>query len=680
MNNRLYPKLAWQNLRKNGRFYLPYILTIIGTSGAFYIMMALANAQDLPEITRYSYLSMFVGLGAGVIGIFAVIFLFYTNSYLMKQRKKELGLYNVLGMGKRHIAKVLACETLFMALFGIIGGIACGLLFQKVVTVLLYRLMQFDVPYGFYVSWSGMAATLCLFAAILFLNLLFNLHRIHVQNPIELLREGAKGEREPKTNWILAVIGVLALGAGYYFAMTTETAMAAITIYFLAVILVIIGTYCLFTAVSIVVLKLLQKNKRYYYKTKNFIGTSGMLYRMKRNAVGLANICILSTMVLVMVSGTLSLLLGTEDALDNRYPADLVAELDYNPTVENAFRPDIFLEQLTAGVKTEGRSVEAVNSTTTLSFGVGRTDDGFTADQENQFSPATAMMVFITAEEYATLTGKTPADMAEDEILLYTEGKQLSGKLAIDFANSSNPNGQRRVYHIAEQLSSFPSISDYSVYMMDVYYVVLSDNAALVQLYRDQAAAYGDASSMITLRLLLDIDGTAKEQTDCAQAVSDAHLIGVDTPDVGSWESYKVHCRAANASDFYSLNGGFFFLGIFLGFLFIMATVLIIYYKQITEGYEDRERFQIMQKVGLNNAEIRRSINAQILVVFFAPLIVAAIHIAFDFRLMRLLLTLFGLTNVTLTLLCTTGTLLAFIAVYGVVYALTAKAYYRIVS
>lgn len=680
MNKRLYPKLAWQNLCKNGRFYLPYILTIIGASGAFYILMALSRARDLPQQTRYGVLSMFVSLGAIVIGIFAVIFLFYTNSFLMKQRKKELGLYNVLGMGKRHIAKLLAWEALYTALFGIIGGVAFGMLFQKVVTVLLYRLMQFDVPYGFYISWMGIVSTFALFGAIMFLNLLFNLHRIHVQNPIELLREGASGEREPKTKWILSIIGVLTLGAGYYIAISTKNAMDAITVYFLAVILVIVGTYCLFTAVSISVLKLLRRNKRFYYKTKNFIGTSGMLYRMKRNAVGLANICILSTMVLVMVSGTLSLFAGTEDALDTRYPADLVAEVSYDPTKGNAFQPNAFLERLTDGVKAEGRTVEHVNSSKTLSFTMQRNDDGFTAQQNNQSSKGSAMMVFITAQEYAALTNTTPLTLAGDEILLYSQSKKLHGELTMDFKNSDNPNGEQLTYQIKNKLDHFPAVVDDSVYMMDIYYVVLSDDASLLQLYKDQRAAFGDNAGAIKWKILLDIDGSEEEQKNCAKTISDSHLIGVDKADVGNWDKYKMECRAANASDFYSLNGGFFFLGIFLGILFIMATVLIIYYKQITEGYEDRQRFQIMQKVGLDQSDIRRSINTQILVVFFAPLIVAAIHVAFDFRLVRLLLTLFGLTNGSLTLLCTTGTLLAFMVVYGIVYTLTAKVYYRIVS
>jgi putative ABC transport system permease protein len=315
----------------------------------------------------------------------------------------------------------------------------------------------------------------------------------------------------------------------------------------------------------------------------------------------------------------------------------------------------------------------------TLRFVVDCDGEGFRA-QENGSDARQAMMVFTTAKEYAALNGTKPASLAEDEILLSVQGKRLDGGLTIDFSNSSNPKGATRTYRIVDQIEKNPFISDDSAYRMDVYYVVLADDAVLQQLYRDQVAAYAGNASMIMLRVLMDIDGTMQEQNDCAEAVSDASLIGADSAEVGSWEVYSLESRAANASDVYSLNGGFFFLGTFLGFLFIMATVLIIYYKQMTEGYEDRERFQIMQKVGLDREEIKRSINAQILVVFFAPIFVAAVHVAFDFRLVRLMLTLFGLTNATLTLLCTIGTLLLFMVIYGIVYALTAKAYYRIVS
>ena len=319
-----YPKLAWGNIVRNRQFYVPYLLTLGGTAAAFYIIGALAGARDLPVMNRYIYLSMFMTFGLFVIAVFAVIFLGYTNSFLMKRRRKELGLYNVLGMGKRNIARMLGMETVYTALIGIGGGILAGLLLQKLVTLLLCRIMAFHgTGFSFYVSREGILTTIALFTLILLGNLLVNLIRVGRQSPMELMRSASAGEREPKSNWPMAILGILALGGGYAIAVFTNNAGMAFALYFPAVILVIIGTYALFTAVSIVVLKALRKNKRYYYQPRHFIGVSSMLYRMRRNAVGLANICILSTMVLVMVSGTLALYLNSQQTLEKQFPAEL---------------------------------------------------------------------------------------------------------------------------------------------------------------------------------------------------------------------------------------------------------------------------------------------------------------------------------------------------------------------
>lgn len=680
MSSSMYPRLAWQNLKKNGKFYFPYILTIVCASAAFYILLAMNGAKDLPENIRYSYLSSFIFFGTIVIGIFSVIFLFYTNSFLMKRRNKEIGLYNILGMEKRHIGRVLVFESIYTALIGIGCGILCGIVFQKLVTLMLYKLMKFDVPFGFYIFYEGIAITFIFFTAILTVALLFNLRRIHLQNPIELLRGGQVGEKEPKTKWFLTIVGVVSLGGGYYLAVSISNAMDAITLYFVAVILVIIGTYCLFTAVSIVVLKLLRKNKKFYYKTTNFIGISGMLYRMKRNAVGLANICILSTMVLVMVSGTLALYLGTEDSLNSRYPGDLNVEVRYNPDEENPLRSEDMLSNLLSSIEDEGHSVTNVNYLNSLSFGIGKIKNGFTTERSNLDADGNTMLVFITAEEYGRLLDIESPHLEPDEVLLYSQGRPNEGDIIIDFKNKENPQGEKVTFKVKEELSSFPAVSDYSAYLIDIYYCVVSDAEVITEIYNHQTTAYGDNSSDMTFEAHINIDGTVEEKIACSTTISDVNKSHVSGEEVGSWEWYSVTSKDANAMDFYSLNGGFFFLGIFLGLLFIMATVLIIYYKQISEGYEDRERFQIMQKVGLNQKDIKRSINSQVLIVFFMPLMVASIHIIFNFRLMKMLLTLFTVTNTTLTLLCTLGTVLAFMVVYSIVYALTAKIYYKIVS
>lgn len=679
MSSFIYPRLAWQNIKKNGKFYLPYILTIVGASAAFYILLAMNGAKDLPENIRYSYLANFIFFGTIVIGIFSVIFLFYTNSFLMKRRNKELGMYNILGMDKRHIGKVLVFESIYTALIGIGGGIIIGIVFQKLVTLLLYKLMKFDVPFGFYIFYEGIGITFIFFTVILTVALLFNLRRIHVQNPIELLRGGQVGEREPKTKWIIAILGVICLGGGYYLAVSTSNAMDALAMYFVAVILVVIGTYCLFTAVSIVILKVLRKNKKFYYKTTNFIGISGMIYRMKRNAVGLANICILSTMVLVMVSGTLALYLGTEDSINFRYPGDINIETRYRKE-ENLLNVEQLQSRITSGIEKQGYKMTKVNTLNSLSFIVGDTNNGFITDRNKFSNMGSRMLVFITASEYGRLLDIDPPKLEDDEILLYSQGRPAKGDISIDFSNADNPEGKVRTFKVKEELDSFPAVSDYAAFLLDISYCVVADASVMFNLSNEQTQAYGDYASPMIWEAHIDLDGTTEEKIACADFISNPENINVDGGAVGSWEWYSVESKDSNSIDFYSLNGGFFFLGIFLGLLFIMATVLIIYYKQISEGYEDRERFQIMQKVGLDKKDIKRSINSQVLIVFFMPLIVASVHIVFNFRLMKMLLTLFGLTNTTLTFYCTIGTVLAFMAAYSIVYMLTAKVYYKIVS
>lgn len=679
MSSFMYPRLAWQNIKKNGKFYFPYILTIVGASAAFYILLAMNGAKDLPENIRYSYLANFIFFGTIVIGIFSVIFLFYTNSFLMKRRNKELGMYNILGMDKRHIGKVLVFESIYTALIGIGGGIIIGIVFQKLVTLLLYKLMKFDVPFGFYIFYEGIGITFIFFTVILTVALLFNLRRIHVQNPIELLRGGQVGEREPKTKWIIAILGVICLGGGYYLAVSTSNAMDALAMYFVAVILVIIGTYCLFTAVSIVILKVLRKNKKFYYKTTNFIGISGMIYRMKRNAVGLANICILSTMVLVMVSGTLALYLGTEDSINFRYPGDINIETRYRKE-ENLLNVEQLQSRITSGIEKQGYKMTKVNTLNSLSFTVGDTNNGFITDRNKFSNMGSRMLVFITASEYGRLLDIDTPKLEDDEILLYSQGRPAKGDISIDFSNADNPEGKVRTFKVKEELDSFPAVSDYAAFLLDISYCVVADASIMFNLSNEQTQAYGDYASPMIWEAHIDLDGTTEEKIACADFISNPENINVDGGAVGSWEWYSVESKDSNSIDFYSLNGGFFFLGIFLGLLFIMATVLIIYYKQISEGYEDRERFQIMQKVGLDKKDIKRSINSQVLIVFFMPLIVASVHIVFNFRLMKMLLTLFGLTNTTLTFYCTIGTVLAFMAAYSIVYMLTAKVYYKIVS
>ena len=662
-------------MKSNRRFYLPYILTVIGTAAAFYIMAAIVSDPGSKELAAGTsngpmYVSMFMTLGMFVLGLFSCIFLLYTNSFLMKRRQKELGLYSVLGMSKTNIAGIMVFEALYIALIGIGGGIAVG--------ILLTKLMRLPVPFGFSVQPIAIIIVVLFFAGLILLTLLANLAKVGRSRPVELLRGGNVGEKEPKANWFLTIVGVLFLGAGYAVAMLVDNPGMAVAVYFLAVFAVIIGTYCLFTSVSIAVLKALRRNKRYYYKAKHFISVSGMLYRMKRNAVGLANICILCTMVMVMVSGTLSLYLGSEEQVNVYCPADVVVETTYyasstedhvyneetgEETIEyhtpyDAAAMDAWFEDYFAGHKLTPSAAKAVEYYS------------FTAvDSEDHVSLVTA----VTADTYAQLTGEAAPELAPGEALAHVPPGYKFG----DGLNFLDKDGNTlSIQFVGEaQLSSAQVELNTAILSQsedDDIVLVVPDTAALLELVA------GQENGSYVWRGQYDFDASDEALAAMVDDYFAASSEG-DGVDAGYYDVLRIDLRSEAEQEVYGLSGGFLFLGVFLGIVFLMATVLIIYYKQVSEGYEDNARFEIMRKVGLSEREARRAIRSQILTVFFMPILVAAIHIAFDFNLVVLLLRLFSLTNVKLTALCTLGTLLVFCAVYAVVYALTARSYYKIV-
>lgn len=670
-------------MKSNRRFYLPYILTVIGTAAAFYIMAAIVSDPGSKELAAGTsngpmYVSMFMTLGMFVLGLFSCIFLLYTNSFLMKRRQKELGLYSVLGMSKTNIAGIMVFEALYIALIGIGGGLAVGILLTKLVSLALFRLMRLPVPFGFSVQPIAIIIVVLFFAGLILLTLLANLAKVGRSCPVELLRGGNVGEKEPKANWFLTIVGVLFLGAGYAVAMLVDNPGMAVAVYFLAVFAVIIGTYCLFTSVSIAVLKALRRNKRYYYKAKHFISVSGMLYRMKRNAVGLANICILCTMVMVMVSGTLSLYLGSEEQVNVHCPSDVVVETTYyassaedhvyneetgEETIEyhtpyDAAAMDAWFEDYFAGHKLTPSAAKAVEYYT------------FTAvDSEDHVSLVTA----VTAETYAQLTGEAAPELAPGEALAHVPSGYKFG----DGLNFLDKDGNTlSIQFVGEaQLSSAQVELNTAILSQsedDDIVLVVPDTAALLELVA------GQENGSYVWRGQYDFDASDEAVSAMVDDYWAASREGGGV-DAGYYDMLRIDLRSEAEQEVYGLSGGFLFLGVFLGIVFLMATVLIIYYKQVSEGYEDNARFEIMRKVGLSEREARRAIRSQILTVFFMPILVAAIHIAFDFNLVVLLLCLFSLTNVKLTALCTLGTLLVFCAVYAVVYALTARSYYKIV-
>lgn len=667
MNRLFYARLAISNLRKNAGLYLPYVLAAVGIGAMYYIMGAITRDEGIKQMRGADELFMILSLGCGVIAIFTVIFLFYTNSFLMKRRKKEFGLFNILGMEKRHIGKMMFWEILMIAFVSIGGGIVVGIVLNKLVVLALMRLLQFDVPFGFHISGGAITSVAILFAGIFIATLVYNLFQVQKSSPIELLRSSSQGEREPRTRWLLALIGILALGAGYAIAIVVESPIDALTMFFLAVLLVILGTYCLFTAGSIVVLKLLRRNKNYYYKTSHFTSVSGMIYRMKQNAVGLSNICILSTMVLVMLAGTFSLYMGRDVSLHSRYPKEIMIN-GYGMTEEGR---NMLKECAVQGAKETGVAIEEMSDCTSLSFaGYKNGEDIYVeAWQEGAKAPEgeLIMMEWLTLEEYQQFTDQVP-EFAEDEILVYTaHGKKGESQYRIG----------EQTFRIKEYLPEL-NLDDMQIEIAyDMYFIVVRNQAVMQKISEFQKSIYGERASDIETVVAFDVEGGEEQEIACKQRID--QLLAERNPD-SQLGAVRIESRSERSNDDMVVYGGFLFLGIFLGFVFLMATTMIIYYKQVSEGYEDKGRFEIMQKVGMSKKEVRASIRSQIIKVFFLPLVMACIHLAMAFPMMNRLLLLFGMVNVKLFAICTVVTVAIFAVIYAIVYSITAKTYYKIVD
>lgn len=600
MNNFIYEKLAVTNLKNNRKTYVPYIFTGVLTVMMFYIIDALSKGKGITQNT----LKICLQYATGVIIVFAVIFLFYTNSFLIKRRKKEIGVYNILGMGKRHIARMMAVETILTAGISILGGLVFGIIFGKLMYLLLLKILHNSVDMQFSVNGTAIVQTVILFAGIFLLTYLYNILQIQLVNPVELLHGGNQGEKEPKSRWLLVIVGVAALGNGYWIALTTEAPLEALLKFFVAVVCVIIGTYALFIAGSIVVLKILRKNKAYYYNPKHFTSVSGMIYRMKQNGAGLANICVLSTMVLVMVSTTVSLYAGMEDILDSRFPRDVSIVCNEADTNKEETLQRLIKEQCEkAGVKITDRVRYRYGSMNAVL-------KGNNLEKVEQYYPDNHFyyVEMITQEEYNRIE-KQNVSLKEQEILTYTTNGKC-GKKQINIAGQN--------YQVKKELSEMTSQPKSTAEMYKTLYIVFA-NAE--QIERIESFSYADKFN------LKGDDGKQKEALEQIQ-----NEFYEKFPD-GTMES-----RMLSRSSFYELYGGLFFIGIYLGSMFIMATVLIIYYKQISEGYDDRERYQIMQKVGMSKKEVKRSIRSQVLSVFFLPLVVAVIHVAVAFKVMTKIL------------------------------------------
>lgn len=673
MKKGIYSRLALTGIKKNKKLYIPYILTCIGMVMMFYIITFLSSSDMMMNYPGGETMRGILGFGVYVIGFFAVIFLFYTNSFLVRRRKKEFGLYNILGMGKRNIARVMLWETLFIGAFSIAVGMALGALFSKLAELVMVNIMSMDVTFGVTIDYKAIYYTVVLFAVIFFLILLNSLRQVHLSNPIALLHSENAGEKPPKANWFFAVLGVLILGCAYYLAVTIKDPVTTLAAFFFAVIMVIIATYLIFISGSVAFCKILQKKKNYYYKTNHFVSVSSMSYRMKRNGAGLASICILCTMVLVMISSTVCLYLGKEDSLRERYPRNI------NVTMTSQIYSDLISQDANSIAKmsietAENMGYKPVNAIdyTMLSF-VSYIRDGEIVfdDGENGFNYVTSdlwQIFIVSLDDYNRLTG-SQENLNEDEVMIYTS-KDMDYNYDVLKIKGQEPLNIKKV------VTDFENNGVDTMQIIPALYIFVPDLELQTEMISEQSEnTIGNINRFVGY----DLDATDQQQTDVFNEIYD----WLRTSQVNSADSSMyvyVEGSANEKLEFFGLYGGLFFLGIILGIVFIFAAVLIMYYKQVSEGYEDQSRFEIMQKVGMTKREIKKSINSQMLTVFFMPLIAAGVHLAFAFPMIYKMLILFGLVNKVFLIMVTVGCFLLFALLYMLVYKITSRAYYSIVS
>ena len=665
-----YSKFALNNLVKNKRFIIPYVLSAIFTIMSFYILSSLAFGDNLNKLPNgIEATKQVLSLGIIVIAIFSTIFLFYTYSFLVKRRVKEFGLYSVLGMTKKQIAKILVLETIFIAVTTIVLGIGLGIIFDKLMLLVLLKLFSAGVSFGFSITPIAIVFSVLLFGGIYFLLLLYTVIKIARLRIVALLKDENKGEKEPKSRWILAIIGLALIGYGYYTAQTVQNPVKALLVFFYAVVAVIIGTYLVFMAVSITVLKIMKNNKNFYYKPKNFISVSGLLYRMKRNAVGLANICILSTMVLVTMGSTSALYAGMEKSYNERFPRQLMIA-GYHST--NSKLTDIE-NNVKAAAKEAGTEVEDLVSYNSLPM-VGRlSNDKFKAEANLGVDLANVrMIVVLQLKDYNKFANKNKT-LESNEILLHIDKKGDYNH------NSISLNGSD--YKIKEKLSEFPgTIGSATANIMDTYYAIVKDEKEATKL----ATKLTELSSKELEKRGISIQtGTPTLQNYVAFNIKDT------TKEAKVIESFKklekqsgieIEGKEENKLTFRGVFASFLFIGVFISLIFVTSQVVIMYYKQISEGYEDKGNFEIMRKVGITDKQIKQSIRSQVLLIFFSPLIIATLHTIVAYPFIEKILRLFLITDNSIFLQALAVTIVVFAIFYLIVYAITSKIYYRIIK
>ena len=680
MRANLYPKLAWDGIRKNKRFYLPYILTCIGMVMMFYIIHYLAAMPTLKEMPGGDSMTMVLGFGFWVIALFAVIFLFYTNSFLMRRRQKEFGLYNMLGMGKNHQSILLLWENGILFSVSMVGGLLSGILLSKLAELFMIMLMGGEATYTLRIDPKAFRDTWTIFIPVFAMIFVKGLIQIRRSSAVNLVKSDTVGEKPPRANYVLGIAGILILAGAYYIALSIKSPLIAMAWFFLAVCMVIVATYLLFISGSVMLCRLLQKNKRYYYKPNHFVSVSSMVYRMKRNGAGLASICILCTMVLVIMMGAGSLYVGQEESLNTRYPHEFAASVDFLTEGEtkrySEEKADYFYAQVDEVLNSYDvtpENAEQVLSTTAT---------GMLKDRALILDPSTVDAANTETMEYVTQIYLIPLSaynqcMGTDKTLNSGEVFLHCVRRTYDAPVITLSDGT--VLTVKEHLTDMMGSGEAAMQIIPSVFIVTDDMEAVMESFNKELGSMsGEYKCRLEVSYSFDADLSEEQQMELGEAIRE-RVRELDYTGDGGFYSYNVECKAEERADFYGLFGGIFFLGIFLSILFLAATVLIIYYKQVTEGYEDEARFEIMRKVGMTAKDIRKSINSQMLTVFFLPLVTAAVHTAFAFPIVQKLLAIFNLRNTALSLMVTGVAIVIFGIFYGVIYKITSNAYYSIV-
>ena len=670
MKRGLYFRLAATGMSKNKKFYFPYIFTCFCMVMMYYIIQFLRISDDFRTMRGGESMQMILEMGTPVIAVFSWILLYYTNSFLIRRRQKEFGLYHILGMGKRELVKILIWENLMTAVISIAGGLLGGILFSKLAELAAVRIVGNHLGYKMTIEPKAIYYTVSLFLAIFAVILLRMLIFIFRTKPVDMLKSETAGEKPPKANWILAIVGLIILAGAYWIAVSIEEPMEAMLWFMGAVLMVIVATYLLFIAGSVAFCRLMQKKKNYYYKTRHFVSISSMVYRMKRNGAGLASICILSTMVLVMVSSTVCLYASIEGNLAKGYPQQFSVEMASGSSLEDKDREEKLKETVGQTINENKIKLKETKEYHILSTACVKTDEGIKFEHENIKSLDSLKMLYIlTVADYNRLTGEN-LSLEKNELYVYLPDEayekdtfQVEG--CGNWKNKGTPDNQFICGDDVETLNSG-------------VYLIVPDEAVMDQFEAAQRAVYGENASSEKLCYAFDTDLSEEGQvslvSELQNNISTLQLQDEQFPMV------NVNARAVSKSDYYALYGGLFFLGILLGSVFIFGMILIIYYKQITEGYEDQGRFSILMKVGMTRKEVRQSINSQVMTVFFLPLAMAGMHTAFSFPIIRKILKMFAMNDEKLLILVMICCYLAFAVFYAAVYLLTSREYYKIVS